>query len=543
MFSDFYKKFCEETFNKENHLIKFRAVYPPDFNYGYDVVDAIARKEPEKTALVYEDPHLGTGSLTFRDISVLSNKTANVLLQYGIKKGDKLMVVLKNHYEYWYIAIAAHKLGAVLCPVFYMLPEQALIYRIKKADETHIICTPYGDAPKNVRNAAEKCGVSNLFSIREDVEGFISLTREMENASDTFERVQTSAYDPSIIYFTSGTTGMPKAVMHNHIFLLTQIVASRYLLCSEKGVLHLSIGDSGWSMTTGTKFYGPWLIGIPLLIYEYDSFSPEKMLEVLEKHKVNSFMAPPTLYKSLLRAGMDKYDLSELDTLCCGGEPLPVKVFEEVYRQTGIILREGLAQSEASLYIGNLKFYPVKPGSIGKIVPKFNTIIADENGTPVETGRYGEIMIIPEHGGHYQNGIAIGYYKDEQAYEKLWENGLFHTGDFARADEEGYIYYGGRVDDIIKTKAYRVSPFEIESVLIKHPAVYECMVTGIPNEDMGMLIKAFVVPETGIEPSENLKNELMEFANSRLAGYMKIRQLEFADSLEKSTNGKIIHKK
>ena len=543
MFSDFYKKFCEESFNKENHLEKFRAVYPPDFNYGYDVTDAIARENPEKLALVYDDEHIGTGRLTFEDIRILSNKTANVLSHNGIKKGDKLMVVLKNHYEYWYIAIAAHKLGAVLCPVFYMLPEPALIYRIKKADVTHIISTPYGDTPKNVRSAAEKCGVKHLFSVRENVYGFINLTKEIQNAPSEFERVETSAHDPAIIYFTSGTTGMPKAVMHNFIFMLTQIVASRYLLCSEKGGLHLSMGDSGWAMTTGTKFYGPWLIGIPLLIYEYDAFSPEKILETLEKHKVNSFMAPPTLYKSLIRVGMDKYDLSELDTLSCGGEPLPVKVFEEVYRQTGIVLREGLAQSEASLYIGNMKYLTVKEGSLGKIAPKFNTVIADEDGKPVEAGRFGEIMIIPDHAGHYQDGIAMGYYKDEEAYEKLWEHGLFHTGDFARADEEGYIYYGGRTDDLIKTKAYRVSPFEIETVLIKHPAVYECMVVGVPNEDMGMLIKAFVVPEIGIAPSDALKDELMEFANKQLAGYMKIRQMEFVNSLEKSVNGKIIHKK
>lgn len=532
-----FKNFCDSVVDENGLLIDFKLKIPENYNFGYDVVDEMARLAPDDTALVYTNPEKDEKTFTFGDIGRLSNKAANALRSQGIKKGDKVLVILKRNYEYWYVVPALHKLGAVVIPATNMLTVEDIAYRVETADIRYAICTPDGTSAEDmveVMNSKEQ--LKKVFIVRRELENTLNLTRLIESADDDFERTATNVEEPMLIYFTSGTTGYPKAVMHNHTYTLSHIITAKYWQNVQENGLHLTVAETGWGKASWGKIYGQWLCGCAVMVYDFDNFSPHKLLRVMEKYKVTSFCAPPTVYRYFIKRDMSKYDLSSLKHLTTAGEALNPSVFDKVYEQTGLRLMEGFGQTESVLMLGNLFGSKSKVGSLGKPTPLYNTIIVDEDGNELPENEVGEIVVVPE---EKQYGIFMGYCGDESLYKNVWRNGVYHTGDTAYKDEDGYYWYVGRIDDLIKTRGFRVGPFEIENVLMKHPAVLECAVTGIPDASRGQAIKATVKLADGFEKSRELEKDIKHFVNKRVSSYKHIQVLEFADEMPKTISGKI----
>ena len=368
------------------------------------------------------------------------------------------------------------------------------------------------------------------------MEGTINLTDEIEKANEDFARVDTKAHEPMLIYFTSGTTGYPKAVMHDHTYTLSHIITAKYWQDVKENGLHLTVAETGWGKASWGKIYGQWLCGCGVMVYDFDSFSPHKLLRIMEKYKVTSFCAPPTVYRYFIKRDMSNYDLSSLEHITTAGEALNPEVFEQVYNQTGLKLMEGFGQTESVLMLGNLVGSVSKTGSLGKPTPLYNTMIVNEDGEEMPENEVGEIVVVPQ---EKQFGIFMGYCGDEKLYEKVWRNGVYHTGDTAYKDSDGYYWYVGRIDDLIKTRGFRVGPFEIENVLMEHPAVMECAVVGVPDKSRGQAIKATVHLAEGYEKSKALEKEIKHFVNSKVASYKHIQHLEFVDEMPKTISGKI----
>ncbi|MGN1467564.1 MAG: AMP-binding protein [Ruminococcus sp.] len=534
-----YKRFCEETFNENCTLKSFKLKYEDDYNFGYDVVDVLGKENPDGTALVWCNPQGDERTFTYKEIMELSNKAANVFKSYGIKKGDKVLVILKRNYEYWYVAPALHKLGAVIIPATHLLTVDDLTYRINTAEITAAVCTPDETTAEDMLKAQQICPqLKTIFVARRDVEGTINLTEEIDKASEEFEKVPTNVYEPMLIYFTSGTTGYPKAVVHNHTYTLAHIITARHWQAVKENGLHLTVAETGWGKASWGKIYGQWLCGSAVMVYDFDNFSPGKLLRIMEKYKVTTFCAPPTVYRYFIKKGMNKYDLSCLSHISTAGESLNSSVFNTVFAQTGLTLMEGFGQTESVLMLANLNNTNSKPGSMGKPTPLYNVQIVDSDNNPLPDGEIGEIVVIPPEDG-MKYGIFMGYCGNEELYKKVWRGGIYHTGDTAYRDEDGYFWYVGRVDDLIKTRGFRVGPFEIENVLMEHPAVLECAVTGVPDEYRGQAIKATVSLAQGYEPTKKLANEIKEFCNKKVASYKWIQYLEFNNEMPKTISGKI----
>lgn len=532
-----FKNFCTPTVNKNGLLVDFQLNVPESYNFGYDVVDEMARLAPCDRALVYTNPDKVEKTFTFGDISRLSNKAANALKAQGVKKGDKVLVILKRNYEYWYIVPALHKLGAVAIPATNMLTVDDITYRIETADIRFAICTPDGSTAEDMLEAAaQKRQLESVFVVRRDLPGAINLTKLIDSADESFTPVDTKAEEPMLIYFTSGTTGYPKAVVHDHTYSLSHIITAKYWQNVRENGLHLTVAETGWGKASWGKIYGQWLCGCAVMVYDFDSFSPHKLLRIMERYKVTSFCAPPTVYRYFIKRNMSKYDLSALEHLTTAGEALNPSVFEKVYEQTGLSLKEGFGQTESVLMLGNLVGTESKTGSLGKPTPLYNTMIVDEDGNELKENEVGEIVVVPQ---KQQYGIFMGYCGDEKLYESVWRNGVYHTGDTAYKDEDGFYWYVGRIDDLIKTRGFRVGPFEIENVLMKHPAVLECAVTGIPDASRGQAIKATVKLADGFEKSKQLEKEIKRFVNKKVSSYKHIQVLEFADEMPKTISGKI----
>lgn len=532
-----FKNFCDYTLDSNGVLEKFELKYPENYNFGYDVVDEMARKAPNDIAVEWTNVHNERKTFTFADIAKMSNKAANAMRNNGVKKGDKVIVILKRNYEYWYIVPALHKLGAVVIPATNMLTLDDITYRIETADIKFAISTPDDTTAETFVQAKKvKPQLEKVFVVRRDVEGSINLTNEIEKADERLERVSTKATEPMLIYFTSGTTGYPKAVMHDHTYTLAHIITAKFWQNVKENGLHLTVAETGWGKASWGKIYGQWLCGCGVMVYDFDNFSPDKLLKVIEDFKVTSFCAPPTVYRYFIKKDMSKYDLSNLEHITTAGEALNPEVFEQVYKQTGLQIMEGFGQTESVLMLGNLVGSKAKIGSLGKPTPMYNIMIADNEGNRLPANEVGEIVVIPSENQH---GIFKNYCGNEELYANVWKYGVYHTGDTAYMDDDGYYWYVGRIDDLIKTRGYRVGPFEIENVLMEHPAVMECAVTGVPDKARGQAIKATIHLADGYEKSKELMQEIKHFVNSKVASYKHIQHIEFIDEMPKTISGKI----
>ncbi len=532
-----YKNFCTEITDKDGNLTDFRVHYPKNFNFGYDVADCIADTTPEKTALVWCNTENEEHIFSFRDIKTYSNKMANVLQSAGICRGDRVMVILKRHYEYWFAAIALHKLGAVMIPATHMLTAYDLEYRIRVSHVKGVICTSQDQVPEKLLQALSNTDDSPLlWCVQAEPEGFANMTEAMEKASACFPRVETLATDPMVLYFTSGTTGNPKGVIHDHTYPLAHIVTARYWQQAEDGGLHFTVAETGWAKASWGKLYGQWLVGSAVMVYDFDNFDPKQLTGVINRYGVTSFCAPPTVYRYLVRKGIPA--MPSLKHASTAGEMLAPEVFRKFTQATGIPLCEGYGQTETTLLTANFGGKAPVAGSMGKPSPFYDIQLLDKSGRTVGAGEIGEIVIKPPESGR-QIGIFTSYLDNPDQYDHAWRGGVYHTGDAASMDENGLFWFHGRFDDIIKTGGFRVGPYEVENVLMEHPAVVECSVIGVPDPLRGQSIKAIIVPDHGYEPNKELELSIRDFCNRKLAEYKWIRIIEFVDEMPKTISGKI----
>ncbi|MBQ8850668.1 MAG: AMP-binding protein [Clostridia bacterium] len=532
-----YKNFCREYFDACGRLEKFELDYPENFNFGYDVVDRIAESEPNKTALVWCNTENEEHIFSFSDIKKYSNKIANLLSSSGIKKGDRVMVILKRHFEYWFVSVALHKLGAVMIPATHMLTVKDLEYRIERSNAKAIICTPQNELPERIREALADVSLDPiLWCVKTAPEGFRNLTAEMEEQSEELLRIPTLATDHMLMYFTSGTTGDPKGVIHDFTYPLAHIVTAKYWQCAEEGGLHFTVAETGWAKASWGKIYGQWLVGSAVMVFDFDNFDPKQLTSIINKYGVTSFCAPPTVYRYLVRKGVSP--MPSLRHASTAGEKLSPEVFRRFTERTGLDLCEGYGQTETTMLLGNMTGAIPAEGSMGRPSPMYDVRLYDKRGEPVEAGEIGEVVVVPPEGGK-QVGIFCAYLDNEKQYAHVWRGGVYHTGDAAWQDENGLFWFHGRFDDIIKTGGYRVGPYEVENILSEHPAVAECSVVGVPDELRGQAIKAVIVPSDGYAPSRELEREIKEYCNDRLAEYKWVRILEFVAEMPKTISGKI----
>lgn len=532
-----YKQYCNEIVNENGKLEKITLNYPDNFNFGYDVVDKIADETPEKRALVWCNVEGDEHIFSFSDIKKYSNRMANVFSNAGIGRGDRVMLILKRHYEYWFAAVALHKLGALMIPATHMLTVNDFIYRIKASKVKAIICTTQDQVTDKITAALKELNVtSKLWCVQQDADGFENLTKAMEGASDEFERVQTLATDAMMLYFTSGTTGYPKGVIHNHTYPLAHIVTAKYWHQSVDDGLHFTVAETGWAKASWGKIYGQWLVGSAVMVYDFDNFEPKQLTNVINRYGVTTFCAPPTVYRYLVRKGIP--DMPTLKHATTAGEMLAPEVFRKFKERTGLQLCEGYGQTETTLLMANFKGCDAVEGCMGKPSPLYNIELRGKNGQPVEVGEVGEIVIVPEKAGE-QLGVFSAYLDNEKQYRYVWRDGVYHTGDAAYVDENGGYWFHGRFDDIIKTGGFRVGPYEVENVLMEHPAVTECSVIGVPDSLRGQAIKAVIVLGTGYTPSQELEMDIKNFCNQKLAEYKWIRLIEFVTEMPKTISGKI----
>ncbi len=532
-----YEKYCEETFDENGRPLSLKIRRPEDFNFGYDVVDEIARTEPDKRALVWCNTEGEERTFTFQDIASLSNRAANVFRSQGIQKGDRVMLVLKRHYEYWYVTIALHKLGAIMVPVTHMLTPEDMRHRLNSGRIKAVVCAAEDRIPEKIREAVKGNDTLQVsFTVQKDVQGFMNLTNAVETASETLERVPTKATDPLAIYFTSGTSGEPKGVIHDHTYPLLHIVTAKYWQKAEEDGLHFTMAETGWAKTNWGKLYGQWLLGSAVMVYDFDNFDPKQVEHIINKYGVTTFCAPPTIFRYMVMKKVS--DLKGLKHTVTAGEVLSKEVFDRFRDLTGITLIEGYGQTETALLLANFDEDPSKQGALGKASPMYRLKVVDEEGNELPAGEIGELVVLPGEDGKME-GVFSGYFENPELYAHVLRGGIFHTGDTAHMDEDGYFWFEGRIDDVIKTGGYRVGPSEVEEVLDTHPAVAECAVIGVEDKARGQAIKAYVVPVEGVEAGPKLKREIREYCNGRLADYKWIRTVEFAESLPKTISGKI----
>ena len=532
-----YKQYCSEIVDENGRLQKITLEYPDNFNFGYDVVDKIADETPQKRALVWCNVEGEEHIFSFADIKKYSNQMANVFQSAGIGHGDRVMLILKRHYEYWFAAVALHKLGAVMIPVTHMLTVSDLVYRMKASKAKAFVCTTQNEVPGKITAALEEAGMTaKLWCVQGDADGFENMTEAMKEASEEFERVQTLAADPMMLYFTSGTTGYPKGVIHDHSYPLAHIVTAKYWHQAEEDGLHFTVAETGWAKASWGKLYGQWLVGCAVMVYDFDNFEPKQLTAVINHYGVTSFCAPPTVYRYLVRKGIP--DMPTLRHATTAGEMLAPEVFHKFTERTGLQLCEGYGQTETTLLMANFKGYDAVEGSMGTPSPFYNLELLGKDGKPAGIGEIGEVVIIPEKAGK-QPGVFTAYLDDDEQYGYVWRDGVYHTGDAAYMDEHGHYWFHGRFDDIIKTGGFRVGPYEVENVLMEHPAVVECSVIGVPDSLRGQAIKAVVVPGAGYEPSQELELEIKNFCNQKLSEYKWIRFVEFITEMPKTISGKI----
>lgn len=542
---DLYKKFIKEEITKDGCLKDISFFDYENYNFGYDVIDYYGKKTPDKTALLWISHDLKEKKFSFADIMHMSNQVANYFLSLGIKKGDRVLVVLRRHYNFWMAMIALHKIGAVAVPATIQLKKKDLVYRIKEADINAIICV-----------STEECIEEAELAISDLKKDIIKISSDgsrngWHNIEDAYRDCSTKltidpnrmpkSYEPMLMFFTSGTTAYPKIAEHAHTYSLAHFVTAKWWHDIKENDIHLTVAETGWGKAAWGKLYGQWIIGACVFAFDFKKFDYVELLKLIEKYKVTTFCAPPTIYRFLIKADLSQFDLSSLRYLTTAGEALNPEVVTRIKEALGLEIKEGFGQTETTLTVANLINMPVKVSSMGKPTPNYSISLLDSDGNKVQPGVVGEICI------SLKTGIPIGlfseYYKNPSETVRVMHDGFYHTGDMAWQDEDGYLYFVGRTDEIIKSSGYRISPFEIESVLMEHKAVLECAVIGIPDLTRGQVVKAFIVPAKGYSPSEELKKEIQNFVKSSTAPYKYPRQIDFVEDLPKTISGKIIRNK
>ena len=533
----------QTTFESQKDFIKnFKVIVPENFNFGYDVVDVWADEEPNRKALCWTNDKGDHVDFTFAEIKKYSDQTASYFQSLGIGHGDMVMLILKRRFEFWFSIIALHKLGAVAIPATHLLTKKDIVYRANAADIKMIVVAGEEEITKHVLDAMpESPTVKTLVSIGPEVaEGFEDFHKGIENAAPfTRPKHANSNEDISLMYFTSGTTGNPKMVAHDFTYPLGHIVTGSYWHNLHPDSLHLTIADTGWGKAVWGKLYGQWIAGANVFVYDHEKFIPANMLQMIQDYGITSLCAPPTIFRFLIREDLSKYDLSSLKYCTIAGEALNPAVYESFYKLTGIKLMEGFGQTETTPTVATFPWMEPKPGSMGVPNPQYDVDLIRPDGSPVEDGEQGQIVIRTCNGKPL--GLFKEYYRDSERTKEAWHDGVYYTGDIAWRDEDGYLWFVGRADDVIKSSGYRIGPFEVESALMTHPAVVECAITGVPDEIRGQVVKATIVLAKDYREvdKEVLTKEIQDHVKNVTAPYKYPRIVEFVNELPKTISGKI----
>lgn len=568
-----HQRFVDETYDEQGLLVAQSFHYPENFNFGYDVVDDIAINDPDRRAMVWCNPEGEEHVFTFADMKRWSDKTANFLSGIGLGRGDYVMVILRRHYQFWFVATALAKLGCIMVPATFMLKPHDLEYRLNSASIKAIIATTVGDIADVVEETVSSCpsveklilvngaggglteldeqglpvdrdallgsklsGEDGICAAGVDRDGWIDFNTGVRAASEELERVETKALEPMLMYFSSGTSGNPKMVLHNSTYALAHLNTAKHWHNVNPDGIHFTIADTGWGKAVWGKYYGQWLMEACVFTYDFDRFHAREILSLIGKYKITTLCCPPTMYRLMMQVDFDDLDLSSLEYSTTAGEALNPDIFNFWKEKTGLTIYEGFGQTETPLTVANLRGMRPKPGSMGKPVPLYTVEIKRGDGTRCDTGETGEICIKTD---PYPPGIMVEYYRNPEKTEEAIYDGWYHTGDTAWRDEHGYFWYVGRNDDVIKSSGYRIGPFEIESVMLEHEAVRECAVTGVPDPVRGFAVKATVVLSEGFHASDGLTKELQTWVKKKTAPYKYPRIVEYVEELPKTVNGKI----
>ena len=535
-----YQKFVDVVENEKGTPTSIKFKNEDKFNFAFDVVDAIADKSPDKLAMLHISKDKTERRFTFKDMKKASNQCANYFKSLGIKKGDRVMLVLKRHYQFWFAILGLHKLGAIAIPATNQLQSHDFEYRFKAAGISAIICTADGDSAHQAELGAEGCDeLRHRIIVGGEREGWRSFDDEYKLFSTHFKREADApcGNDLMLMFFTSGTTGYPKIAAHNYKYALGHFHTAKYWHNVDPDGLHLTISDTGWAKAMWGKLYGQWLCEAATFVYDFDRFDAADILPMFAKYHITTFCAPPTMLRMMIKQDISKYDLSSVKHMTTAGEALNPEVYRQFEKATGLQILEGFGQSESTMIIGNLTGAPHKIGSMGKPVPIYDVNLVDSDGNPVAAGDTGEIVVNVANGAPC--GLFTGYYRDKKNTDEVWHDGYYHTGDVAWRDEDGFYWYVGRVDDVIKSSGYRIGPFEIESVIMELPYVLECGVSAAPDEVRGQVVKASIVLVNGTEPTDELKKEIQRYVKEKTAPYKYPRIVEFRDELPKTVSGKI----
>ena len=514
------------------------------YNFAFDTVDAIARQDPDKLAMVHIANDMTERRFTFKDMKDASSQCANYFKSLGIKRGDRVMLVLKRHYQFWFAILGLHKLGAIAIPATNQLVEHDFTYRFQAGGVSAILCTADGDTANQVDLAEQVSGIKlTKVLVGGQKEGWHDFNEEYGLFSRRYLRADDAPCgdDPMLMFFTSGTTGYPKIATHSYKYALGHYVTAKYWHMVERNGLHFTISETGWGKALWGKLYGQWLCEGAVFTYDFDRFDAEKILPMFAKYNITTFCAPPTMYRMLIKQDLSRFDLSSIHHATTAGEALNPEVFYQFEKSTGLRIHEGFGQTEMTLGIANLVGTQIKPGAMGKPIPGYGIDIVDVDGNPVEDGVNGEIVIHTD--PTPTCGVFLGYYGNEERTKEVWHDGLYHTGDVAWRDEDGYYWYVGRADDVIKSSGYRIGPFEIESTIMELPYVLECGVSAAPDEVRGQVVKASIVLVKGVEGTEELKKEIQNYVKTHTAPYKYPRIVVFRDELPKTISGKIMRNK
>ena len=538
--SRIWEKFIEVEEGEDGSLKRIQFKNADAFNFAFDVVDGLARRKGDKLAMLHVDRSGAERYFTFQDMSRYSSRAANYFQSLGVKRGDRVLLILKRHYQFWFAILGLHKLGAVALLASNQMMEHDLAYRYEAAGISAVVCTANGEVSWEAERAAAQFPGMVKIMVDGCRQGWHDFDQEFRLFSDEFIRSKDApaGEDLMLMFFTSGTTGFPKAATQCYKYPLGHFITAKYWHCVDPEGLHLTISDTGWAKAMWGKLYGQWLNEAAVFVYDFDRFDASDILPMFAKYRITTFCAPPTMYRMLIKQDLSRYDLSSVQHATIAGEALNPEVFHQFQKATGLSLMEGFGQSETTVMIGNLVGMRPKVGSMGKPVPLYPVELADPEGNPVPDGQVGEICIRAERTDIC--GLFRGYYRSEESTSAAWHDGLYHTGDTAWRDEDGYFWYVGRVDDLIKSSGYRIGPFEIESVIMELPYVLECGVSAAPDEVRGQVVKASIVLVPGTEGTEALKKEIQTYVKEHTAPYKYPRIIVFRDELPKTTSGKII---
>ena len=538
------ERFLKQTSfaSQDDYRKNLEFIIPENFNFAYDVMDVWAEERPDKVALIWTNDEGDCRKFTFKDLKEQSDRTAAYFMQLGIGRDDKVMLILKRRYEFWLSMLALHKIGAVAIPATHMLTRHDIVYRNTRAGVKAIVCVGEDYVLGQVGEAmADSPTVKVLVSVGPSVpEGFHDWHKEWLEAPRFVRPEHVNANDDTMLmYFTSGTSGEPKMVAHDFLYALGHLTTGVFWHNLTEDSIHLTVADTGWGKAVWGKLYGQWFAGAAVFVFDHEKFTADKIMRQIEKYRITSFCAPPTVYRFMIHEDFSKYDLSSLRYCTTAGEALNPAVYDKFLKLTGIRLMEGFGQTETTMTLGTMPWTEPKPGSMGLPNPQYDIDLVKPDGTPCEDGEKGEIVI--RTGGGKPIGLFKEYYRDAGLTRQVWHDGVYHTGDEAWRDEDGYYWFVGRIDDVIKSSGYRIGPFEVESALMTHPAVMECAITGVPDEIRGMVVKATVVLSKawrGREGDELVK-ELQNHVKHETAPYKYPRVIEFVDELPKTISGKI----